>query len=489
MFKKSGLILGPVVFIITIFFFKPEGLSIEGNAILASTLWIAIWWISEAVPYAITSLLPIILFPLTGALGLVETSASYGHRYIFLYIGGFILAIAIERWGLHKRIALNTIKFIGTNIKSIILGFMVATAFLSMWISNTAASVMMLPIGMSIISQLVDNPNSIENENKVFAKKLMLSIAYSASIGGVATLIGTPPNLILAGIVEETYGIEITFSKWLMFGFPISLVLLFICWKYLTQFTFSIKQKSFPGGKFEIEKQIINLGKMSYEEKIILFIFILTALAWTLRSFLLENFIPNIDDTIIALISALILFIIPASKEKNRKLINWKEAVRLPWEILLLFGGGLAIAQGFTTSGLSNWIGSQLTLFEGASIFILLLFLIAIVNFLTEITSNLATTAMILPVLAPLALIIEVNPLILMVGATVAASCAFMLPVATPPNAVVFGSGHLTIPNMIKTGIWMNLLSIFLLTLIVYFFLPLIWDLELKAILDIKEIN
>jgi len=489
MFKKSGLILGPVVFIITIFFFKPEGLSIEGNAILASTLWIAIWWISEAVPYAITSLLPIILFPLTGALGLVETSASYGHRYIFLYIGGFILAIAIERWGLHKRIALNTIKFIGTNIKSIILGFMVATAFLSMWISNTAASVMMLPIGMSIISQLVDNPNSIENENKVFAKKLMLSIAYSASIGGVATLIGTPPNLILAGIVEETYGIEITFSKWLMFGFPISLVLLFICWKYLTQFTFSIKQKSFPGGKLEIEKQIINLGKMSYEEKIILFIFILTALAWTLRSFLLENFIPNIDDTIIALISALILFIIPASKEKNRKLINWKEAVRLPWEILLLFGGGLAIAQGFTTSGLSNWIGSQLTLFEGASIFILLLFLIAIVNFLTEITSNLATTAMILPVLAPLALIIEVNPLILMVGATVAASCAFMLPVATPPNAVVFGSGHLTIPNMIKTGIWMNLLSILLLTLIVYFFLPLIWDLELKAILDIKEIN
>ena len=489
MFKKSGLILGPVVFIITIFFFKPEGLSIEGNAILASTLWIAIWWISEAVPYAITSLLPIILFPLTGALGLVETSASYGHRYIFLYIGGFILAIAIERWGLHKRIALNTIKFIGTNIKSIILGFMVATAFLSMWISNTAASVMMLPIGMSIISQLVDNPNSIENENKVFAKKLMLSIAYSASIGGVATLIGTPPNLILAGIVEETYGIEITFSKWLMFGFPISLVLLFICWKYLTQFTFSIKQKSFPGGKLEIEKQIINLGKMSYEEKIILFIFILTALAWTLRSFLLENFIPNIDDTIIALISALILFIIPASKEKNRKLINWKEAVRLPWEILLLFGGGLAIAQGFTTSGLSNWIGSQLTLFEGASIFILLLFLIAIVNFLTEITSNLATTAMILPVLAPLALIIEVNPLILMVGATVAASCAFMLPVATPPNAVVFGSGHLTIPNMIKTGIWMNLLSIFLLTLIVYFFLPLIWDLELKAILDIKLIN
>lgn len=489
MHKKLGLVLGPVFFFITIFFFKPNGLSSEANAILASTLWIAVWWISEALPYAITSLLPIILFPLTGGLGLVETSASFGHRYIFLYIGGFILAIAIERWGLHKRIALNIINFIGTNIKNIILGFMISTAFLSMWISNTAASVMMLPIGMSIITQLIDNPNSIENENKVFGKTLMLCIAYSASIGGIATLIGTPPNLILAGIVQETYGIEITFSKWLIFGLPISLILLFISWKYLTQFTFSLKQKSLPGGRFEIERQINSIGKISYEEKIILLVFITTALAWIFRSLFLEKFIPNIDDTIIAVISAIILFIIPASKEKKRKLINWEEAIRLPWGILLLFGGGLAIAKGFTTSGLSDWIGSQLTLLEGASIFIILLFLIFIVNFLTEITSNLATTAMILPVLAPLALIIEVNPLVLMVGATVAASCAFMLPVATPPNAVVFGSGHLTIPNMIKSGIWMNLLSILFLTLIVYYLLPLIWDLELTAILDLKEIN
>ena len=482
--KQIGLILGPALFLITLLWFHPEGLSKEANAILASTLWVAVWWITEAIPIAITSLLPIVLFPLTGGLGLAETTASFGHRYIFLYIGGFILAIAIERWNLHKRIALNIIQFIGTNVKSIIFGFMIATAFLSMWISNTATSVMMLPIGMAIISQLIDNPDTIEDENKTFGIALMLGIAYSASIGGIATLIGTPPNLVLAGIVQETYGIEITFSKWFMFGLPISLILLVLCWKYLTEFAFSFKQKDFPGGKAEINKQLKSLGKISYEEKMVLLIFIATAFAWITRSFLLQKFIPNIDDTIIAIISGIILFILPTSKEKNRKLINWEEAVRLPWGILLLFGGGLALAQGFTTSGLAEWIGGQLTLLEGASLFIILLFLIAMVNFLTEITSNLATTAMILPILAPLALIIDVHPFILMVGATVAASCAFMLPVATPPNAVVFGSGYLRIPDMVKAGIWMNLFSIIFLTLMVYFLLPLLWDFDPNTIIN-----
>ena len=482
--KKIGLILGPALFLITLLWFHPEGLSKEANAILASTLWVAVWWITEAVPIAITSLLPVVLFPLTGGLGLAETTASFGHRYIFLYIGGFILAIAIQRWNLHKRIALNIIQIIGTNVKSIILGFMIATAFLSMWISNTATSVMMLPIGMAIISQLRDNPDTIENENQTFGKALMLAIAYSASIGGMATLIGTPPNLILATIVQETYGIEITFLKWFMFGLPVSLILLAICWKYLTEFAFSFKQKAFPGGKSEINKQLKSLGKISYEEKMVLLIFIGTAFAWITRSFLLQKFIPNIDDTIIAVIAGIILFVLPASKEKSRKLINWEEAVKLPWGILLLFGGGLALAQGFKTSGLAEWIGGQMTLLEGASLFFLLLFLITLVNFLTEITSNLATTAMILPILAPLSLVIDVHPFMLMVGATVAASCAFMLPVATPPNAVVFGSGYLRIPDMVKSGIWMNLFSIFFLTLMVYFLLPLIWGIDPHNITD-----
>jgi len=476
--NNIGLVLGPILFLTIILFFRPSDLSREGVAILAATVWIATWWITEAIPIAVTSLLPVVLFPLTGGLGLSTTTASYGHKYVFLYIGGFILALAIQRWDLHRRIALTIISLIGTNVKSIILGFMLATAFLSMWISNTATAVMMLPIAMAIVAQLKDNPDTIEDENIIFGKALMLGVAYSASIGGMGTLIGTPPNLVLAGIVQEIYGIEISFSQWMIFGFPISVLLLFICWKYLTSLAFTFKQKSFPGGQQEIKRLLNKLGNISYEEIIVLIIFCATAIAWITRSFLLKKFVPGIDDTIIAIIAGLCVFIIPASKEKNRKILTWEEAVKLPWGILLLFGGGLAIAEGFKASGLAVWIGSQLTLLEGVSLLMLLFVLIAAVNFLTEITSNLATTAMLLPILAPLALTIDVHPYILMVGATVAASCAFMLPVATPPNAVVFGSGYLRIPDMAKAGIWMNIISIILLALITYFFLPIIWDFD-----------
>lgn len=476
--KTVGLFLGPALFVLTILFFHPEGLNSTANAVLACTLWIAVWWITEAIPIAVTSLLPIVLFPMTNCLELSETTASYGHKYVFLYIGGFILAIAIERWNLHKRIALTIINFIGTNVKSLILGFMVATAFLSMWISNTATTVMMLPIGMAIIAQLKDNPDTIEDENEIFGKALMLSIAYSASIGGMASLIGTPTNLVLAGIVQDTYGIEITFVQWIIFGLPISIFLLAICFGYMTNFAFKFKQKSFPGGKQEIQEQIKKLGKISFEEKVVLAVFFLTAVAWICRSFLLNKFIPNIDDTVIAIIAAIVLFLLPASKEKNRRILTWDEAVKLPWGILLLFGGGLALAEGFKSSGLAVWIGSQMTLLEGVPLIVLLLILLAAVNFLTEITSNVATTAMLLPVLAAMAVTIGVHPYILMVGATVAASCAFMLPVATPPNAVVFGSGYLRIPDMVRAGIWLNIFSVILLAIITYFMLPLLWDFD-----------
>ncbi|MBC8757647.1 DASS family sodium-coupled anion symporter [Kordia sp. YSTF-M3] len=475
--QHIGLVLGPTLFIIITQFFHPEGLSATANAILASAVWVAIWWITEAIPIAVTALLPIVLFPLSGGLTLKETTASYGHKYIFLFIGGFILAIAIEKWKLHKRIALTIIKLVGTNVVNIILGFMIATAFLSMWISNTATAVMILPVGMAIVTQLRDNPNTVEDENLIFGKALMLAIAYSASIGGMATLIGTPPNLVLAGVVQETYGVEITFSQWFSFGFPIALVLLTICWLYLTRVAFKFKQKAFPGGREEIDKQLEALGKVSYEEKTVFIVFALTAFAWITRSFLLKQFIPAIDDTIIAIAFAILLFILP-SKEKNKKIIAWEDAVKLPWGILLLFGGGMALASGFDSSGLALWLGEQMTNLQTLSLFLVLFILITAVNFLTEITSNLATTAMILPVLIPLATILNIHPYFLMVGATVAASCAFMLPVATPPNAVVFGAGYLKIEDMVKKGIWMNVVSIILLTLIVYYFLPLIWDLK-----------
>lgn len=472
-----GLILGPVLFIIIVKFFNPEGLSETANAVLASAVWIAIWWITEALPIAVTALLPIILFPLSGGLSLRETTASYGHKYIFLFIGGFILAIAIEKWSLHRRIALNIIKLVGTNVVHIILGFMIATAFLSMWISNTATAVMILPVGMAIVAQLKDNPKTIEDENLIFGKALMLAIAYSASIGGMATLIGTPPNLVLAGVVQESYGIEITFSQWFSFGFPISILFLILSWLYLTRIAFKFKQKEFPGGRDEIERQLLTLGKLSFEEKLVAFVFVLTAFAWISRSFLLKQFIPAIDDTIIAVTSAILLFLLP-SKTHKKRLLDWSDTVRLPWGILILFGGGMALAQGFENSGLAIWLGEQMTSLNTIPLLLLLLILIGSVNFLTEITSNLATTAMLLPVLVSLASAIGVHPYYLLVGATVAASCAFMLPVATPPNAVVFGSGYLKIEDMVKKGLWMNLISIGLLTLIVYYILPLLWDLS-----------
>ena len=472
--KNIGLFLGPIVFVLINFFYEPKNLSSEGIAILASTLWIAIWWMTEAIPIYVTSLLPIILFPLSGGLELKLTTASYGHKFVFLFIGGFILAIAIEKWKLHKRIALNIIKIVGTKKSNIILGFMIATAFLSMWISNTATAVMILPVGLAIISQLKDNPKTIENENIVFGKTLMLAIAYSASIGGMATLIGTPPNLVLAGVVKTSFNVEINFLQWMSFGLPISIFLLFICWKYLTTIAYNFSNQNFESGLNEIDKQLKELGKVSYEEKSVLIVFILTALAWVTQSFLIKQFIPAIDDTIIAIFAAIILFILP-NKEGSKKLLSWADAVKLPWGILLLFGGGMALAKGFDSSGLAIWIGSQMNFFNAIPLLFLLLILIAIVNFLTEITSNLATTAMLLPVLVALSETIEVNAFFLLVGATVAASCAFMLPVATPPNAVVFGSKILKIDDMIKKGFWMNLISILILTAAVYSILPIIW--------------
>jgi sodium-dependent dicarboxylate transporter 2/3/5 len=386
------------------------------------------------------------------------------------------LALAIEKWNLHKRIALNIIARIGTDLRKIILGFMVATAFLSMWISNTATAVMMLPIGIAIIKQMNDLRSSEEYENLIFGKALLLSIAFSASIGGLATLIGTPPNLVFSGIVSELYEIEISFLDWFILGLPISITLLTISWIYITRFAFKFKKTEFNDGQDEIKKQLGVLGKISYEEKTVLIVFITTALAWISREHVLNIFIPNLDDSMIALIAGISLFLLQNKSNKiQNKLMYWEDAVKLPWGILLLFGGGLAIAAGFQSSGLANWIAEKMVQLEGFSILIILAVVITAVNFLTEITSNLATTAMLLPVLAPAAVILDVHPYILMVGATLAASCAFMLPVATPPNAVVFGAKILKISDMVRVGILMNIISILLILIVVYFFLPILW--------------
>jgi sodium-dependent dicarboxylate transporter 2/3/5 len=476
-----GLLLGPLSFIFILSFVSPPGLFPEAVAMLAITCWIAIWWITEAIPISATALLPLVLFPLFGVMDIEETSYSYADPMVLLYLGGFMIAVTIEKWNLHKRIALSIISFIGTDLKMIVLGFMVATAFLSMWISNTATSLMMLPIGMAVISQLGTQLSGTTFTQEKIGQALMLSIAYSASIGGIATIIGTPTNIVLIAVIRETYQIEIGFAQWMMVGFPISVVLLGLCWLYLVKIAYPFPSSlEISGGKGEIDRQLKLLGNISREEKKVLWVFLTVSFCWITRSFLLQPHLPLLDDTIIALIGVLILFVLPSGSLKSQKLLDWTTAEKIPWGILILFGGGLALAAGFQNTGLANWIGTQFTLLNKVPFWIFLFIIIAAVNFLTEITSNVATASMLLPILAAVAVALGVHPYGLMVGAALAASCAFMLPVATPPNAVVFGSGYLTIPVMMKAGIWMNIISILFLTSMVYFLLPLLWDFDLS---------
>ncbi|GAA0487171.1 SLC13 family permease [Salinibacillus aidingensis] len=485
--QMIGLILGPALFFLTLQFFHPDGLSDAGVAVLASTIWIAIWWITEAVPIPVTSLLPIVLFPLTGGLDIGATTSSYGDDTIFLFMGGFMIALAMEKWNLHRRIALSIISVIGTNSERIILGFMVATGFLSMWISNTATSMMMVPIGLAIIYQVAEqlkDDHSIDTsqENFGFGKALMLGIAYSASVGGIATLIGTPPNTALAGVINNMYDIEITFAGWMLFGVPIAWIFIFIIWYYLVKVSYPLKFKHLPGGREVIKNEKEKLGSASFEEKGVMVIFVLAAFAWISRSFLLTQINENINDAIIAITAAVILFIIPSKNRKGDYLLDWNTAVKLPWGILLLFGGGLAIASGFSSSGLSEWIGSQLSVLDGINIFLILLAVAAMVIFLTEVTSNTATANMMYPIMASLAVALGIHPYAVMIAAAVAASSAFMLPVATPPNAVVFGSGYLRIPDMAKAGFALNIIGVLLVALAIYFWLPVVWGIDLTEI-------
>ena len=370
-----GLILGPILFSVIMIFVEADGLSFEAKCILASTAWMAVWWVTECVPISVTALLPIVLFPITGGMDLSTTTAAYGHKLVFLFVGGFLIALAIEKWHLHKRLALNIIRVTGSNKSKVILGFMLATAFLSMWISNTATSIMILPVGLAIISQLKDDPKTVENENEFFGKSLMIAIAYSASIGGMATLIGTPPNMVLAGVVEESYGIKLNMFDWMKFGVPLSSFLLIICWLYLTKIAFKFKNEEFSAGKEEILRQINKLGKFSNEEIKVLIVFTLTALGWIFRGSI-ETIFPMIDDTIIAIFFAVTLFIIPTKNQKtNTTLLVWNDTVKLPWGILILFGGGMAIASAFGKSGLALWIADLLQNLNDVSLFLIILIL------------------------------------------------------------------------------------------------------------------
>lgn len=481
-----GLLLGPLLFALTLLFFTPDGLSDSARAVLATTLWIAVWWITEAIPIPVTSLLPLILLPITQALDGDTVASSYGDPIIFLFLGGFLIALAMERWNLHKRIAILIVSMIGTSPKRIILGFMLATGFLSMWVSNTAAVMMMIPIGTAILYQATANAKKIKQQDinlKAFEKSIIFGIGFAGTIGGLGTLIGTPPNIILAATVKTLYNIEISFADWLFFAAPVVIILLFFTWYYLVNFAFPVKFKELPGGKELIQNERVQLGKMSFEEKAVLSVFIFAAFMWISRTFLWTDIIPGISDTMIAVLAGVLLFLIPSTSQGG-KLLDWSVSKELPWGILLLFGGGLAIATGFKESGLADWVGQQLTILDGLNFLLIILITTAVVLFLTEITSNTATATMILPILASLALALNVHPFALMVPAAMAANCAFMLPVGTPPNAIIFATEKITIAEMVRAGFWINIFAIIVIVTAVYLVLPLILDITLTVFPD-----
>ena len=478
--RLLGLLLGPCLFILILLLPPPETMSVSAWRVVAVAVLMATWWISEAIPIAATALLPVALFPLLQVMSTMSTTSAYANHLVFLFLGGFLIAMAMQKWNLHRRIALHTIRAVGINPSRIILGFMLATAFLSMWISNTATAMMMLPIALAVAGQFTNNNTDDESSTTTaFGVALMLGIAYSASIGGVATLIGTPPNAILAGIVERHYDHRISFAAWMGFGLPLSIVMLAIAWFYLTRIAYSIKQQSFNQVTEVIQQEINQLGPISRQEKLVAFIFALVAMTWISRGLFEFELLKGVSDASVAIVGALLLFIIPsrlniASVKQGEFLLDWSTAVKLPWDILILFGGGFALAQGFSDSGLTEWIVLQMSGLKGAHLVILVLIITFVVIFLTEVTSNTATATLILPVLGALAVAVGVDPLSLMVPAAVAASYAFMLPVATPPNAIVFSSRYVTIPQMARAGFYMNLVAALVITLFVIVVLPFI---------------
>ena len=495
-FKQILFLSAPILLVLFVAF---PGILDKDKPVIAYTagvaILMAIWWMTEILPLGITALIPVALFPLLGIMNGKAVSEVYFNHLIFLFIGGFLIALAMEKWHLHRRIALKLLLWIGLSPARILIGFMLTTAFLSMWISNTATAMMMVPILLSIISKM-EEINSSPGVKKM-ETGLLLGIAYSASIGGIATLIGTPPNLSFTRIFKIYFSDapDISFAQWFFFAFPLSMLLLVISYFYLYSVFFHGSKVSFSVGKKIIEKEYRQLGKMQYEEKWVFSLFVSLALLWLFRkpinlgafqipgwSMLFSN--PKwITDGNVAILIGVLLFIIPA-KNSDGAIMDWRTAERIPWNIILLFGGGFALASGFKESGLSAFIGESLTGLKDIPPIFILLIVVTTITFLTELTSNTATVETFLPILAALSIAIKINPLFLMVPATIAASFAFMLPVATPPNAIVFGSKRLRIQDMVRSGFWLNLIGIAVLTLVAYFYMTLVFDIDINQLPD-----
>ena len=472
--KKAGLFLGPLLFFIVLNL-PFELVSEKGDAVIAVAVWMVIWWITEAVSISVTALLPLALFPILRIMSIEDVGANYGSPIIFLFFGGFILALAMEKVNLHRRIALSIIKLTGTGPNKVVLGFMIATAVLSMWISNTATTVMMLPIAMSVIGLLVNDEDGFTKSDRNFALSVMLGIAFSANAGGIATVIGTPPNSILIGLLENEYNIEISFLKWMVIGIPFSAVMIWISYLVLTKLMFPNRQLKFTASREVINDELRKLGPMSGKEKMVLVIFGLTVFLWIFRT-VINGLFPELklNDTIISMIAAIAMFSIPYNLKRGDFIINWKDTRNLTWGILILFGGGLALAKGMSVSGIVDVVSNAIATSD-ISVLLTAVLLITLMLFMTELMSNVALVAVLAPVVAGIAIGLDIPILYLLIPVTMASSCAFMLPMATPPNAIVFASGYVKVSEMARVGVILNFIAIALLIFMFQFVIPLLF--------------
>jgi sodium-dependent dicarboxylate transporter 2/3/5 len=480
--QRVGLVLAPLALVVMLLV-KPDGFELSQWRTATLAIMMAILWISEAIPVSVTALLPLVLLPLFG-IGDIEAAASpYANSVIFLFMGGFMLAKAMERWRLHERIALWTMLAVGTRPRQLIAGIMVATGFISMWVSNTATTVMMLPIGLSVI-QLADHNEVMRGsseERSNFATSVMLGIAYGASIGGLGTLIGTPPNALFAGFIRETYGITIGFAQWMLVGVPLVAIGLPLTWIMLTRFAYPVGTSDMPGGRSLVHRELAALGPISRGEWTVATVFAITTLLWIARPFV-EDSLPQLSDTGIAIAAAVALFFIPVNYRSGQFALDWRSARDIPWDVLVLFGGGLSLAAAISRTGLARTIGESMQVLDGLPLVPLILLLVATICLLSELASNTATAAAFLPVAAALAIGLGENPLLTTVATVLGASLGFMLPVATPPNAIVYGTGRVTAAQMMRAGFLLDLIGVVLATLAVFGLATWAFDMQLGVV-------
>ncbi len=472
----SGWIIGPALLLITCLTSPPEGLSEAGWRTSGAAALMAVLWMTEAIPIPVTALLPLVLFPALGLSDIRESAAPYANPIIYLFLGGFLIALAMQRWGLHRRVAINLIGAMGTQPARIVGGFLLASTLISMWVSNTATALMMLPIAMSVTSLV---PPDIRGQPamKAFGTALLLSVAYGATTGGMATLIGTPPNALLAAYLDNVYGLKIGFGQWMLLGLPVTLVALPTVYWVLTRVSFRIQGQAVPGMAEMLVAERAKLGPFAGGELLVALVFVGTALAWVFQP-LIATVIPLATDTTIAITGAFLLFMIPVNVRRGQFLMNWEATKGLPWDVLLLFGGGLSLAGNMEKHGLSKYLGSLCAGFDAFPVIVAVAIVCFAILMLTELTSNTATAATFLPIVASVAVSMGHNPLLFMIPTALAANCSYMLPVGTPPNAIVYGSGQITLPQMAKAGMLLNLLLVPIIVGIVWLLGPWVFGIE-----------